>query len=132
MDANTISEAVSLLRRRKGLELLNLECSVEREVTHGYSPTLHIWVRSADYKLSATVAGDGEEADVEWLIRDKDLEDGAEVDAVVGKIGGLPERTRKTLRLAYILFDGVRYATKGIQNMHFRPRVVSISRRFRP
>lgn len=132
MDANMLNEAVSLLRRRKNMELMNLECTVEREATHGYSPTLGIWIRSADYKLSATVAGDGEEVDVEWLIRDRDLEDGAEVDAVVGRIGGLPEETRKVLRLAYMLFDGVRYATKGVQDMRFRPRVVHISKRFRP
>lgn len=132
MDANTISEAVSLLRRRKNLELLNLECSVEREVEPEPSYMRMFRFGPADCKLSATVATADEEVDVEWLIRDADLEDGAEVDAVVGKIGGLPERAREILRLAYILFDGVRYATKGIQNIRFRPRVVSISRRFRP
>ena len=56
----------------------------------------------------------GEHIDLEYSISGEDLEDGSLVDMLIG--GDLKKydmNMRQTLRLAFILYDGIRYATTG-------------------
>ena len=69
-----------------------------------------------------------------YLIYGKDLEDGSLVDELIG--GDLKKQApdmRQTLRLAFILFDGIRYAMTGEHKKTYAdkgwlPRVVCIRR----
>ena len=71
-----------------------------------------------------------ETLDVDYLIHESDLGDNSEVNKVIGKIDKFDDNTKRALRLAYIIWDGYRYATEHIQDKDFRPRVINIQMRF--
>lgn len=132
MNMNTISTAISLLGRYKNIAIQQLTCTTERQ------PVANIpdWQRAtfADdatyYRLEATVARDCETVDIEYRISEKDLTDQSAVNAVIGNIDDQPEEMRETLRLAYILYDGVKFAAGGRAGGYPRKRVVAIKSRF--
>ena len=75
-----------------------------------------------------------EDIDLEYIIDEEDLLDGSDVDKVIG--GDLSKQApdmRQTLRLAFILYDGIRYATTGTWKIKYAdkgwlPKVTNIQR----
>lgn len=74
--------------------------------------------RKPELKIESIVIKDHdswiERVDISYLICGEDLEDGSLVDELIG--GDLKKHSpdmRQTLRLAFILFDGIRYAMTG-------------------
>ena len=73
-----------------------------------------------------------ERIDLEYSIYGRDLEDGSLVNELIG--GDLNKHSpnmRQTLRLAFVLYDGIRYAMTGEQKKAYTdkgwcPRVISI------
>ena len=75
-----------------------------------------------------------ERVDLSYTIYGKDLEDGSLIDELIG--GDLKKQApgmRQVLRLAFILYDGIRYAITGEHKKAYTdkgwlPRVVGVQR----
>ena len=134
MNMNTISTAISLLGRYKNIAIQQLTCTAEQQPVFnaGVSDWQHATF-AADktyYKLEVTVARDCETVDIEYRISEKDLTDQSAVNDVIGRIDTQSKEMREALRLAYILYDGVKLAAGGRAGGYPHPRVVNIKRRF--
>ena len=130
---NTINTAISLLGRYKNIAIQQLTCTTEQQPVTNISA----WLPSASaddttyYRLEVTVASDtGAVDDIEYRISEEDLTDRSEVNAVIGNIDNQPKEMREALRLAYILYDGVKFAAGGREGGYPRKRVTKIERRF--
>ena len=75
-----------------------------------------------------------EHIDVGYSTYGRDLEDGSLVDQLIGEdLKKHSPNMRQTLRLAFILYDGIRYAMTGehkkaYTNKGWLPKVTSIQR----
>ena len=75
-----------------------------------------------------------EDIDLKYIIDEEDLLDGSSVDKVIdGDMKNYSFKTRETLRLAFIIYNGIRYAIDGEQKKEYidkgwYPRLVSIQR----
>ena len=75
-----------------------------------------------------------EDIDLEYIIDEEDLLDGSDVDKVIGgDMKKYAPRMRETLRLAFIIYNGIRYAIDGKQKKEYTdkgwlPKVTSIQR----
>ena len=136
-DLNIIEKAATLLRDKFKIGLIIAQCSIEVgpasiEVGPAYlsiDPQLKI-------NLTTTKDHDGwtEHIYLEYSILGEDLKDGSLVDELIG--GDLSKQApdmRQVLRLAFILYDGIRYATTGEQKKEYAdkgwlPKVTSIQR----
>ena len=136
-DVNIIEKAATLLRDKFKIGLIIAQCSIEVgpasiEVGPAYlsiDPQLKI-------NLTTTKDHDGwtEHIYLEYSILGEDLKDGSLVDELIG--GDLSKQApdmRQVLRLAFILYDGIRYATTGEQKKEYAdkgwlPKVTSIQR----
>ena len=134
MNMNTISTAISLLGRYKNIAIQQLTCTTEQPVPDA---DISAWLPSVSaddttyYRLEVTVARDtGAVDNIEYRISEKDLTDRSEVNAVIGNIDNQPEEMKAALRLAYILYDGVKFVAGGREGGYPRQRVVNIKRRF--
>lgn len=139
MNMNTISTAVSLLGRYKNIAIQQITCTTEhteQQPVFTVNVSDRQWSAFAGngnttyYRLEATVARDCETVDIEYRISEEDLTDKSAINAVIGKIDDQPKEMREALRLAYILYDGVKFAAGGRAGGYPRPRVVNIRRRF--
>jgi hypothetical protein len=134
MNMNTISTAVSLLGKYKNIWIQRFTCTPERHSGFNVNISGLQPATFADtgiyYRLEATVARDCETVDIEYRISEEDLTDRSEVNEAIGNIDGQPEEMREALRLAYILYDGVKFAAGGREGGYPRKRVVAIERRF--
>ena len=134
MNMNTISTAISLLGRYKNISIQNLTCTTEEPPVSNVNISDLQPATFADtgiyYKLEVTVARDCEVVDIEYRISEKDLTDRSEVNEAIGNIDDQPEEMKAALRLAYILYDGVKFAAGGREGGYPRKRVVAIKRRF--
>ena len=71
---------------------------------------------------------------MEYIIDEEDLLDESDVDKVIGgDMKNYAPRMRETLRLAFILYNGIRYAIDGKQKKEYAdkgwyPRVTSIQK----
>ena len=127
-----------MVRDKFNIDLVITQCSIEANSWPVMSDT-PIYLRAdPKLKIALTVTNDhdgwGEHIDLEYSISGEDLEDGSLVDMLIG--GDLKKydmNMRQTLRLAFILYDGIRYATTGTWKKEYadkwwRTRVISSQR----
>lgn len=120
-DLIVAEKAAKLIRDKFDIDFAITQCSREAEPADeavGIDGTVLCVGREPELKIESIVVKnhDGwiERIDVSYLIYGKDLEDGSLVDELIG--GDLKKHSpnmRQTLRLAFILFDGIRYAMRG-------------------
>ena len=129
-DLNIIEQAATLIRDKFKIDLIITQCSIEAGPAFlRIDPQLKI-------ELTTTKDHDGwtESIDLEYSISGDDLKDGSLVDELIG--GDLSKQDpnmRQVLRLAFILYDGMRYGTTGEQKKEYTdkgwlPKVTSIQR----
>ena len=129
-DVNIIEQAAKLIRDKFKIGLIIAQCSIEVGPAYlSIDPQLKI-------NLTTTKDHDGwtEHIYLEYSILGEDLKDGSLVDELIG--GDLSKQApdmRQTLRLAFILYDGIRYATTGEHKKAYAdkgwlPKVTSIQR----
>ena len=109
-DVNIIEQAATLIRDKFKIDLNITHCSIEAGPAYlSIDPQLRI-------EATTTKDHDGwtEHIYLEYSILGEDLKDGSLVDELIG--GDLKKQApdmRQVLRLAFILYDGIRYATTG-------------------
>ena len=129
-DINIIEKAMTLIRDKFKIDLNITHCSIEAGPAYlSIDPQL---------KIESIVVKDhdgwAESIDLEYSISGDDLKDGSLVDELIG--GDLSKQApnmRQVLRLAFILYDGIRYATTGEHKKAYTdkgwlPKVTSIQR----
>ena len=110
-DRNIIEQAATLIRDKFKIDLNITQCSIEAGPAFlSIDPQLKI------ESIVVKNHGDGwiERVDLSYLICGRDLEDGSLIDELIG--GDLKKcspNMRQVLRLAFILYDGVRYGLRG-------------------
>ena len=140
-DLNIIEQAATLIRNKFKIDLIITQCSIEAQpvgkavsidgtvLCAGREPELKI-------ELTTTKDHDGwtEYIDLEYRISGEDLKDGSLVDELIGgDISKQAPDMRHVLRLAFILYDGIRYATTGEQKKEYAdkgwlPKVTNMQR----
>ena len=120
-DLDIIYKAAKLIRDKFNIDFTITQCSVEAQPAGeavGIDGTVLCASREPELKIDSIVVKDHdgwiERVDVSYLIYGKDLEDGSLVDELIG--GDLKRHSpnmRQVLRLAFILYDGIRYAMTG-------------------
>ena len=121
-DLDIIEKAAKLVRDKFNIDFAITQCSKEAQPADeavGIDGTVLCVGREPELRIESVVVknhGDGwiERVDLEYIIYGKDLEDGSLIDELIG--GDLKKcspNMRQTLRLAFILYDGVRYGLKG-------------------
>ena len=140
-DLNIIEKAAKLVRDKFNIDFAITQCSREAQPAGeavGIDGTVLCVGREPELKIESVVVKDRggwiERIDVSYLIYGKDLEDGSLVDELIG--GDLRKQApnmRQVLRLAFILYDGIRYAMTGEHKKAYTdkgwlPRVVCIRR----
>ena len=129
-DVNIIEQAAKLIRDKFKIGLIIAQCFIEAEPAFlSIDPQLKI-------NLTTTKDHNGwtEHIYLEYSISGDDLKDGSLIDELIG--GDLSKQApgmRQVLRLAFILYDGIRYATTGKQKKEYTDkgwstRVVSAQR----
>ena len=135
-------KAAKLIRDKFKIDFAITQCSKEAQPADeavGIDGTVLRVSREPELKIESVVVKDHgggwiERIDVSYLIYGKDLEDGSLVDELIG--GDLNKQApnmRQVLRLAFILFDGIRYAMTGEHKKAYAdkgwlPRVVCVRR----
>ena len=140
-DLNIIEQAATLIRDKFKIDLIITQCSIETGPAGeavGIDGTVLRIGREPQLKIELTVIKDHggwtEHMDLEYSISGEDLKDGSLVDELIG--GDLKKQApnmRQALRLAFILYDGIRYWTTGEQKKEYADkgwstRVVSAQR----
>ena len=138
-DLDIIYKAAKLIRDKFDIDFAITNCSKEIKTTTA-AVGVPIYLKpEPELKIDSIVVKDHgggwiERIDVSYLICGEDLEDGSLVDELIG--GDLKKHSpnmRQTLRLAFILFDGIRYAMTGEMKKAYtdkgwRPRVLVVQR----
>ena len=141
-DLDIIDKAAKLIRDKFNIDFAITQCSKEAQPTDeavGIDGTVLRVGREPELKIESVVVKDHgggwiERIDVSYLIYGRDLEDGSLVDELIGgDLRRQPPNMRQTLRLAFILYDGIRYAMTGEHKKAYTdkgwlPRVVCIRR----
>ena len=140
-DVNIIKQAVKLIRDKFDVDLTITSSSVEVQPAGeavSIDGTVLCIAREPELKIELTTTKDHggwiEHIDLGYTIYGRDLEDGSLVDELID--GGLNKQApsmRQVLRLAFILYDGIRYAMIGEQKKAYAdkgwlPKVTSIQR----
>ena len=129
-DRNIIEQAATLIRDKFKIDLNITRCSIEAGPAFlSIDPRLKI-------NLTTTKDHDGwtEHIDLEYSISGDDLKDGSLVDELIG--GDLSKQApdmRQVLRLAFILYDGIRWGRTGTWKIEYAnkgwiPKVTNIQR----
>ena len=138
-DLDIIDKAAKLVRDKFNIDFTITQCSREIKTTTA-AVGVPIYLKpEPELKIESIVVkdhGDGwiERVDLSYVVYGNDLEDGSLVDELIG--GDLNKQApdmRQTLRLAFILFDGIRYAMTGEHKKAYAdkgwlPRVVCVRR----
>ena len=135
-DLDIIDKAAKLVRDKFNIDFAITQCSREIKAT---TATIGVPIcLKPELKIESIVVKDHngwiERIDVSYLICGEDLEDGSLVDELIGgDLRRQPPNMRQTLRLAFILYDGIRYAMTGEHKKKYtdkgwRPRVVCVRR----
>ena len=129
-DINIIEQAATLIRDKFKIDLIITQCSIEA------LPTLLRVDPQLKIALTTTKDHDGwtEHIDLEYSISGDDLKDGSLVDELIG--GDLKKQApdmRQVLRLAFILYDGIRWGRTGTWKKEYAdkgwlPKVTNIQR----
>lgn len=116
-----------MVRDKFDIDLFITQCSIEAQPAGeavGIDGTVLCVSREPKLKIALTVTKDhggwGEYIDLEYSIYGEDLEDGSLVDELIG--GDLKKydiSMRQTLRLAFILYDGIRCGMTGKQKKEY-------------
>ena len=142
-DLNIIEQAAKLIRDKFKIGLIIAQCSREINTTDplikACSPAYFTYLDvEPELRIEATTTKDHdgwtEHIYLEYSISGNDLKDGSLVDELIG--GDLSKQApdmRQVLRLAFILYDGIRYATTGEQKKEYtdkgwHPRATSIQK----
>ena len=140
-DLIVAEKAAKLIRDKFNIDFAITQCSVEAEPAGeavGIDGTVLCVGRKPELKIESIVVKDHggwiERVDISYSICGEDLEDGSLVDELIG--GDLKKQApdmRQTLRLAFILFDGIRYGMRGNHKKAYTdkgwlPRVVCVRR----
>ena len=127
---NIIEQAAKLIRDKFKIDLIITQCSIEAGPAFlRVDPQLRI-------ELTTTKDHGGwtERIDLEYGISGEDLKDGSLVDELIG--GDLKKQApdmRQVLRLAFILYDGIRWGRTGTWKKEYAdkgwlPKVTNIQR----
>lgn len=136
-DLDIIEKAAKLVRDKFNIDFAITQCSREIKAT---TATIGVPIYlKPELKIDSIVVKDHgggwiERIDISYSVCGEDLEDGSLVDELIG--GDLKKHSpnmRQTLRLAFILYDGIRYAMTGEQKKAYTdkgwlPRVVCVRR----
>ena len=140
-DLDIIDKAAKLIRDKFNIDFAITQCSKEAQPADeavGIDETVLRVGREPELKIDSIVVKDHggwiERVDLEYTIYGRDLEDGSLVDELIG--GDLKKQApnmRQVLRLAFILYDGIRYAMTGETKKAYidkgwLPRVVCVQR----
>ena len=138
-DLDIVDKAAKLIRDKFDIDFAITQCSREiKAMTAAIGVPIYL-KPEPELNIDLTMNKDHgggwiEHIDVSYLIYGKDLEDGSLVDELIG--GDLKKQApnmRQALRLAFILYDGVRYAMRGNHKKAYTdkgwlPRVVGVQR----
>ena len=138
-DLIVAEKAAKLIRDKFDIDFAITQCSREIKTTTA-AVGVPIYLKpEPELKIESIVVKDHgsgwiERVDLSYSICGEDLEDGSLVDELIG--GDLSKQApdmRQTLRLAFILYDGVRYAMTGETKKAYidkgwRPRVSGVQR----
>ena len=137
-DLDIIYKAAKLIRDKFNIDFAITQCSREIKTTTA-AVGVPIYLKpEPELKIDSIVVEDHggwiERIDVSYSICGEDLEDGSQVDELIG--GDLKKHSpdmRQVLRLAFILYDGVRYGMRGEHKKAYAdkgwcPRVVGVQR----
>ena len=137
-DLEIIYKAAKLIRDKFDIDFAITQCSREIKTTTA-AVGVPIYLKpEPELKIESIVIKDHgrwiERMDVSYSIYGRDLEDGSLVDELIG--GDLKKHSpnmRQTLRLAFILYDGVRYGMTGERKKAYAdkgwlPRVIGVQR----
>ena len=140
-DINIIEQAATLIRDRFKIDFAITNSSIEAQPAGeaiSIDGTVLCAGREPELRIELTTTKDHggwiEHIDLGYSIYSRDLEDGSLVDELIG--GDLKKHSpnmRQTLRLAFVLYDGIRYAMIGEQKKAYadkgwRPKVTNIQR----
>lgn len=142
MNFKILEHAVKLVKDKFNVDFMLTNCRIEQfpevDTTFG-NFAAHIKAPQT-IKLELTATEDhgswNEYTDLEYVIFEKDLLDESEVDKVIGgNIKGYELEMRMTLRLAFIIYNGLQYGMKREQRKDYidkgwHPRVVSVRMRY--
>ena len=132
-----IDKAEKLVRDKFDIDFTITQCSREIKKT---TATIGVPIDlKPELKIELTVNKDHgggwiERIDISYSICGEDLEDGSLVDELIGgDLRRQPPNMRQVLRLAFILYDGIRYAITGKHKKKYtdkgwRSRVLIIQR----
>ena len=138
-DLDIIYKAAKLVRDKFDIDFAITQCSREiKKTTATIGVPIYLKPES-ELKIELTVNKDHgggwiERIDISYSISVEDLEDGSLVDELIGgDLRRQPPDMRQTLRLAFILYDGVRYGLRGNHKKAYTdkgwlPRVVGVQR----
>lgn len=121
-DLNIIDKAAKLVRDKFDIDFTITSSSIEEQLAEPSTTVtgcVPIYLKpEPELKIESIVVKDHggwiERVDLEYTIYGRDLEDGSLVDELIG--GDLkkhPPNMRQALRLAFILYDGIRYGMRG-------------------
>ena len=120
-DLDIIDKAAKLIRDKFDIDFAITQCSKEAQPAGeavGIDGTVLRVGREPELKIESVVVKDHgswiERVDLSYTIYGRDLEDGSLVDELIGwDLKKHSSNMRQTLRLAFILYDGVRYGLRG-------------------
>ena len=140
-DVNIIEQAVKLVRDKFDIDFTITQCSTEVQPAGeavSVDGTVLCISREPELRIESIVVKDHggwiEHIDLGYTIYGRDLEDGSLVDELIGEdLKKHSPNMRQTLRLAFILYDGIRYAMteeqkKAYADKGWLPKVTSIQR----
>ena len=117
-DLDIIDKAAKLVRDKFNIDFAITQCSREIKTTTA-AVGVPIYLKpEPELKIESVVVKDHgswiERVDLEYTIYGKDLEDGSLIDGLIGgDMKKCSPNMRQALRLAFILYDGVRYGLRG-------------------
>ena len=123
-DTNIIEQAATLIRDKFKIGLIITQCSIEAD-HWPVMPDISAYSRmdpqlKIDLAVIKDYGGWTELIDMKYSISGEDLKDGSLVDELIG--GDLKKQApdmRQVLRLAFILYDGIRYWSTGEQKKEY-------------
>ena len=133
-----IYKAAKLIRDKFNIDFAITQCSREIKTTTATIGVPIYLKPEPELKIESIIVKDHggwiERVDLSYVVYGKDLEDGSLVDELIG--GDLKKHSpdmRQVLRLAFILYDGVRYGMRGEHKKAYTdkgwcPRVVGVQR----
>ena len=140
-DLIVVEKAAKLVRDKFNIDFAITNSSIEAQPAGeaiSIDGTVLCITREPELKIELTTTKDHggwiERIDLGYAIYGRDLEDGSLVDELIG--GDLKKHApnmRQVLRLAFILYDGIRYAMTGEHKKAYAdkgwlPRVVCVRR----